>query len=324
MQKNDIHNFVKKLGIEKINKQKLEIQLLLLTKDFEIFRTNIDKNMKSDLIDTFLKPIWRMITEDFDKGLEIRAYDPQNIPDHEVIWTLDADEVPAFEGVKERLDKPFDELEVYKEEEGVMDGVTGIALRVQSEDGTEIVIFQRITPNYVLKSKRKYTLTFDGVNFGELESPSAFQVSRDNHVFYFGDTLYVLKQKPFEALFDYQSKKESIASAKLNEIAIKYANNLILPEGKTLESILAGDKIAINKLQTLESTTVLSRSLLTRLHLSFSSPVKIDAETGKMKIEDRADVKELIHILNDGYLGSEATNQRYTVNSKKKVVSRER
>ena len=318
-QTNDIFEYIRRLGGDTIKSSALDVQMLVLNSSLEVFKANTSRDMKDDLLSNFLTPIANLITRGPDRGLAVVDYDPVNAPEHEVIWRLPSNDVPAFESVYDQLSRPVDEIPSYVDENGDMEGVTAIGLRIQSEHG-EILVFQRIIPNYILKNSRKYGVIFNGANFSKLESPAAFQISRDNHVFYFADNLYVLNQNHFEYIFDYQEKKAAVASDKLTDVEKTYANNLIIKEGKTLMELIAGDKRAINKLQVLDYSIDLNEAVLTKIKLEWDVDIKIDASTGKMIIEEKKDVKELINILNDDYLLSDLTKGKYAASSKRKVI----
>jgi len=318
-QTNDIFEYINRLGGETLNTSELDVQMVILNSELEVYKANVTKGMKSDLISSFLTPIANIITLGPDRGLAIMDYDSVNQPEHEVIWKLPSSEVPAFQAAYESLTAPADEIPTYEDAKGDMDGVTAIGLSVQSPHGN-ILIFQRIIPNYVLKNSRKLSMVFTGANFSKLESPAAFQISRDNHVFYFEGNLYVLNQNHFEYIFDYQEKKASIATEKLTAIEEAYADNIVIDGGKSLIELLNGDKRAINKLQMLDYSMELNQAILTKIKLEYDVDIKLDTKSGKMIIENKKDVKELINILNDDYLLSDLTKGKYTVQSKKKIT----
>lgn len=321
-QTNDIFEYIRRLGGDDYKASTLDVQMIILNNNLDVFKANTSSDMKDDLLSNFLKPIARLITLGPDRGLSIMDYDPVNTPDNEVIWKLPSADVPTFESVREQLSLPVDEIPPYEDQQGDMEGITAIGLRIQSQHG-DILVFQRIIPNYILKNSRKYGVLFNGKNFSKLESPAAFQISRDNHAFYFAENIYVLNQNHFEYIFDYQEKKAAIANEKLVDIERKYADSLLIAEGKTLTDLLAGDKRAINKLQLLDYSIELNEAVLTKIKLGWDVDLKIDTKVGKMIIEEKKDVKHLINILNDDYLLSDLTKGRYATTSKKKVVTKQ-
>ncbi|HYG83408.1 MAG TPA: Kiwa anti-phage protein KwaB-like domain-containing protein [Verrucomicrobiae bacterium] len=319
---NDIFQYVNSLGGQDLRTDEITVQLLVMTKDKTLYRTNIDQNIEDGLIDSFARPICNYITLGPDEGLVKQEYDPQQTPEHPVLWTLKDSEVPAFESVKDQLSGSLDSLELFQNEEGNLDGVTALALRIQFNE-QEMVVFQRLFPAHILKESRKFGLFFTGSNFGKLEHPTNFQVSRDNHVVYFGDTIHILHPGHFEALFDYETQKVAIASIKLGGIESRHAANIELEDGTTLESLLAGDKVALNKLQKLEDNNItLSQIKLQELKDSHDLDIELNTETGKMIIKNKRDAKSLISILNDDYLSSNLTSSNYAAQSKKKVQPR--
>lgn len=318
-QNNDIFNFVNLIGGENLQTKDMAVQLVVMNKDFDLFRATTKNDMTNGLIESFLGPISKLLVNGPDRGLQVLDYDPVTKPEHEVIWTLPAEEVPAFQVVQQQLEQPFDELPVYEDESGDLDGVTTLALQIQTPHG-DIVIFQRIMPNYILKKSRKLSVIFDGASFGKLDEPAAFQISKNNHAFYFNGKIYVLDQPAFEYIFDYQDKKADIAEEKLTQIETSCLGSILLEEGKTLSALLAGDKTAINKLQKLDENSTLNTATLPKIKLEWDRDIKIDPSTGKMIIETKGDVKELINILNDDYLLSNVTAGRYAVHSKRKII----
>lgn len=315
----DIFQLINNLGGLDLRMNEINVQLLVMTKDHTLYRTNTDASIEEGLIDCFVKPVCNYLTTEPDNGLILQEYDPQQNPDHPVLWTLPVDDVPAFETAKEQLSQSPDSIDIYHDETGNLEGVIALALRVQIED-QEMIVFQKLLPQGILKNSRKFGIFFDGSSFGKLEYPTTFQVSHDNHVVYFNETIHILHNGNFEYLFDYKTQMVAIAEIKLTNIETRHAEFIELEDGKSLSVLLAGDAHALRKLQKLEENSItLTPTKLNELKDSHNLDIELNVDTGKMKVLSKKDAKTLINILNDDYLSSSLTAEKYAVQSKKKV-----
>ena len=315
----DPFEFFNQLGGLSLRTDSINVQLLVMTKDFELFRATTTATIEQDLINSFLKPVADHVTTLPDHGGRIEDYDPQQAPDYPVLWTLGVDEVDNFQNLKDALSNPVDGMPVYVDESGNLDDVAALALRVQGPDDREVTVFQQLRSQGILKTSRKVGIYFKGSTFGKVDYPSTFQIGKDNHAFYLGNKIYILSSSHFEHIFDYREQKQAIAEIKLTTIETTYAALIDMEEGVNLASLLSGDRHALNKLQKLEGNISLTPTKLAQLKLEFNLDIDLDGDSGKLKIYNKKDAKALIGILNDDHLASGLTDTKYNVHSKKKV-----
>jgi hypothetical protein len=247
----------------------------------------------------------------------VLAYDPQLSPEHPVIWSLGLDEVPVANEVFAQV-QDATSLDDFEDESGDLEGVVGMGLRVETEEGI-CVIFQKLNPTAVLKKSKRLSMYFTGETFGKVDYDATFQITKDNCTFIYNDKVYILNASLFEYLFDYKAKKLEIADVQLNNIQTTFSANIEIAEGVNLSELLGGDKFAINKLQKLDGRVTLSPEKLQYLKDEFNLEIDINAESGKMVVATKKHLKHLINILNDDHLTSGITEGKYNVQSKKQV-----
>jgi len=165
----------------------------------------------------------------------------------------------------------------------------------------------------VLSAKTDWMLR-DG-KFVKFNTDAALRISNDNQLLILNQDMYVFNQSRLKQLFSYDAKEASIAEKKVEEITNNF--NLSLPDNLTLQHLVAGKKSTIKKLQTVEPTTVKQQNLI-----DHAEELDIDLMTndsGAIILMDSNDMDKFVNLLNDDYVESGLTGQRYEIIRKRPI-----
>jgi len=151
--------------------------------------------------------------------------------------------------------------------------------------------------------------------FVKFNTDAALRISNDNQLLILNQDMYVFNQDRLKQLFPYDAKEASIAEKKVEEITNNF--NLSLPDNLTLQHLVAGKKSTIKKLQTVEPTTVKQQNLI-----DHAEELDIDLMTndsGAIILMDSNDMDKFVNLLNDDYVESGLTGQRYEIIRKRPI-----
>jgi hypothetical protein len=114
-------------------------------------------------------------------------------------------------------------------------------------------------------------------------------------------------------LFGYDAKEASIARQKVAEIEANY--KLSFDEGLDMQTLVKGKKSAIKKLQKMEVGKIKQDELLT--HAEDMGVELMSDDAGAIIIMDDKDMTKFINLLNDDYIESPLTGERYEIIKKR-------
>ena len=147
----------------------------------------------------------------------------------------------------------------------------------------------------------------------KFEGDGALRIPPDNQLLILDQDIYAFSQSKLESLFGYNAKKYGIAEKKMEVIAANFA--LSFAEGLSLEELVKGKKALVNKLQKLDPTKVKQQDLLD--HAEELDINLMTDDSGAIIIMDGQDLNRFINLLNDDYIESPLTGERYEIKSKR-------
>jgi hypothetical protein len=175
-------------------------------------------------------------------------------------------------------------------------------------------------PFYVIKAlpraqmmKGEGAWMVSGKAFMPFQDAGALRIPADNQLLIVGKDLFVFNQPKLRTLFGYDAKKNSIAEKKVAEIQERF--KLVFAEGEDLQSLVKGNKSLINKLQKLDFSDDLKQDQIMDHGDEMGLGLMSD-EDGATIIETPKDLAKFINLLNDDYVESNLTGQRYEIKNK--------
>lgn len=152
-----------------------------------------------------------------------------------------------------------------------------------------------------------------GGKFMPFDADAAVRIPTDPQLLLLDQDLYVFNQTRLKQLFGYDAKEASIARQKVAEIEANF--NLTFEDGVSMQELVKDKKSVIKKLQKLNVHAAKQDQLM-----SHAEEMGIDLmqdSSGAIIIMDDKDMSKFVNLLNDDYMESPLTGQRYEIVKKK-------
>lgn len=294
-------------------KDELTIQLFLIDKSYMLYRTNLAADLKKQLEPLFIDGILEYVLNGAEVGLIVRGFEDAEAEDG-VLQRTQLFKVDKAREVVNLLKTQEKELEMFNDEEHDFKRIKGMLARVTHPDITQAIYVAKILPQpNVMRGKAGWMLR-DG-RFVPFDADGAVRIPNDNQLLILDQDLYVFNQGRLKQLFGYDAKEASIAEQKVAAIQANF--RLSFPEGLTLQHLVAGKKSTIKKLQNIDPSSVKQQELLD--HAEEMGIDLMEDESGAIIIMDGKDLDKFVNLLNDDYVESNLTGQRYEIIRKRPI-----
>ncbi|HSW74287.1 MAG TPA: Kiwa anti-phage protein KwaB-like domain-containing protein [Candidatus Saccharimonadales bacterium] len=292
-------------------KNQLKTELFLINKNSVVYRTKLDKEIEKQLQPLFIDEILNYILTGIDTGLTVRAFEDGDAQEN-VLQRTRWENVERLAEVMHWVNTQESEMEVFVEEEHDLKRIKGALLRCTHP------AFKQ--PFYVIKAlPAAQMLKGDGVwmvkasNFGPFADAAALRIPADNQMLLIEEDLFVFNQAKLDRLFGYNAKKNSVAAKKVAEIEEHF--KLSFADGMDMQSLIKGNKTAINKLQKVQIGDLTQNAIVD--HADELGVGLMQDEAGAIIIENTKDLNKFVNLLNDDYMESQLTGIRYEIRGKK-------
>jgi len=289
----------------------LNIKLYFFNKNYVVYRTKLGGEVAKQLRPLFIDEILEFILGGADKGLIVRGFEDAEKEDN-VLQRTRVKNVDKLVEVLNWLKTQKHEIEEFKEEEHDLKRMKGvIAECTHPEMDKAFYLVKHLPTNQIMKGHTAWMLK-DGV-FKPFDQLSALKIPGENQLLVVNQDLFVFNQAKLKSLFGYDAKAASIAAQKVAEIEANF--KLSFAEGASLQSLIKGKPAAIKKLQKIEPSLVKQDDLVD--HADEMGIDLMTDETGAIIIMDDKDVTKFVNLLNDDYIESPMTGQRYEIIKKR-------
>lgn len=279
--------------------------------EVNIYKGRMYESMPEQIVELFFPKMERLLVQhDYD----LETYNPALTPDREVIWQYSAAEVPFYNLVLKKL--PEANQKYYDNKTLAYENIWAIWIKFRI-GRNNFYLLKKITPSKVLTTGGVLAWVFRGETFRRLENDV---LTIDGHfdVLACNDTLIFENKTNFEKALVYDEIIHQVAEETLKEIQrIDIVENF-----DELKIMLADDYHSIRKLNKLRQKQYFREKTFADYHKiirDYNVPVNVDEANQKFTVEDKAQAKLLIKVLNDDYLKSELTNKKYAANSKEDI-----
>lgn len=289
----------------------LNISLYFFNKNYIVYRAKmggaIDKQMRPLFIDEILEYVLGGI----EKGLIVRGFEEAESEELVLQRTM-VKNVDKLLEVINWLTHQSHNIEVFKEEEHDLKRMKGVVAVCSHKDFDKpFYVIKHLPANQIMKGHTAWALK-NGV-FEPFDQMSALKIPGENHLLVVGHDLFVFNQAKLKSLFGYDAKMAAIAAKKVEEIEANF--KLSYAEGVSLQTLVKGKPAAIKKLQKIDPTIVKQEDLI-----KHSDEMEIGLMTddnGAIILMDDKDVTRFANLLNDDYIESPMTGQRYEIIKKR-------
>jgi len=292
-------------------KEDLKIDLFLVSKNYVLYRTNLAAELRNQLETLFIDGILEYLYEGAEAGMIVRGFEEAE-SEEGVLQRTQVFKVQKARETLNWLKTQEHEIEKFNDDEHDFKNMKGIVARVSHPDMKHSVYVAKVLPkSNVMQGRTGWMVR--GAKFVPFDADAALRIPADNQLLIIDQDLYVFSQARLKQLFNYDAKEASIAEKKMAEINANF--RLSYPEGQSMQSLIVGKRGSIKKLQKIDPTVVKQEELLN--HANEMGVELMEDDAGAIIIMDDKDVSKFVNLLNDDYMESALTGQRYEIISKK-------
>lgn len=292
-------------------KDELKLELFFISKNYVLYKTNLAEGLKKQMEPIFIDEMLEYVLEGIDKGLIVRGFEDAEAEEH----VLQRTQVHRVEKLRETLGwlkTQEHEIVLFKEVEHDINHMKGILARVSHPDMAKPFYVAKVLPkSQVMKGKVGWMLRGD--KFIPFDADAALRLPTDPQLLVLDQDLYVFSQPKLKTLFGYDAKEQAIAESKIREIEEMY--RLSFGEGMSIQSLVKDKKGLVKKLQKLEVGKVTQEQVLSQ-----SEDMELNLmpdDSGAIIIMDDKDITKFINLMNDDYIESPITGERYEIIKKR-------
>lgn len=292
-------------------KDELKIDLFLINKNYVVYKTNMAKELDKQLEPIFIDEMLEQVLEGAADGMIVRSFEEAEAEDKVLQRTL-LSNVDKAKEVINWVKTQEHEMEMFVEEEHDFKRIKGIMARV-SHDGLKkpFYIFKVLPQSNIMRGKTGWMIK--NGKFMGFDAEAAVRIPTDSQLLLLDQDMYVFNQTKLKQLFGYDAKEASIAKQKVAEIEANF--RLSFDEGIDMNTLVKGKKSLIKKLQKIEPSLVNQEEMMS--HADDLEINLMQDESGAIIIMDDKDMTKFINLLNDDYMESNMTGQRYEIVKKK-------
>jgi hypothetical protein len=292
-------------------KDELKIELFFISKNYVLYKTALAEGLKKQLEPIFIDEMLEFILEGIDKGLIVRGFEAAEAEEH-VLQRTQVHKVDKLRETLGWLKTQEHEIVLFKESEHDINHMKGVLARVSHAEMQKPFYLAKVLPkSQVMKGQTGWMLRGD--KFIPFDADAALRLPTDPQLLVLDQDLYVFSQPKLKTLFGYDAKEQAIADAKIREIEEHY--RLSFSEGMNIQNLVKDKKALVKKLQKLEVGKVTQEQVLTQ-----SEDMDLNLmpdDSGAIIIMDDKDIAKFINLMNDDYMESPVTGERYEIIKKR-------
>lgn len=292
-------------------KDELKVDVFLFNKNYVLYKTKLAKEITNSLEALFIDSILEYVLNGAAMGLVVRNFEDAEAEEN-VLQRTWLGNVPQAREVISWIKTQEHATELFKEKEHDLKRMKGVVARVtHSELKEPFYVIKQLPSAQIMKGIGAWMVVDDHME--ALNEVACLRIPTDDHLLVLDQDMYVFNQAKLKSLFGYDAKEASIAAQKVAEIEEHF--RLSFPEGMTLQSVIKGKKNIIKKLQTLEIGEVKQDELVD--HTERMGVGLMTDDDDAIIIMDSKDLEKFVNSLNDDYVESLLTGQRYEIRNKR-------
>jgi hypothetical protein len=292
-------------------KDDLKVDVFLINKNYVVYKTARGSGIAKQLEPIFIDEMLEFVLDGAGKGMVVRDFEAAEAEDN-VLQRTRLSNVDKAKEVLGWVRTQEHEIEVFVEEEHDFRRIKGIMARVShAELDKPFYVFKVLPQANIMRGKQGWMLRSG--KFVAFDADAAVRIPTDPQLLLLDQDLYVFNQTKLKQLFGYDAKEASIAMHKVEEIERNF--RLTYDGENTLQTLVKGKKSIIKKLQKLDVTAIKQDELLS--HAEELGVDLMQDESGRIILMDDKDLAKFVNLLNDDYVESSLTGQRYEIVRKK-------
>lgn len=288
-------------------KDDLVLELFWINKNNVVYRTKTDQSLTNQMQPLFIDNTLDQVLEGAENGIVVRDYSDGEA-EQGVLQRVRWKKVEKLREVMHWIRTQEHEIEIFTDEEHDLKRLKGALVRItHPKMDKPFFIIKAISGGQMLKGQGTWMV--NGKVFKAFEA-AALKIPAEAHMLVLDQDLYVFNQSKLDRLFGYDAKKNAIAEKKVRQINELY--KLSFGDGLDLQTVVAGNKALINKLQNIEITGQLKQEQIVD-HAEELGLDLMEDEAGAIIIMNQKDISKFVNLLNDDYMESGLTGERYEI-----------
>ena len=270
-------------------------------------------NLRQDLATEFLTAAQAASP---DGNVVLRPYDPGYTPEWNELCFVDLAENDTIANLIRQISQ-VQQAELFREQDGVVDHLRFYAIVLSPSARRHVVFFRTYSPKKELTRRAGFAALLSHGHYDKVDT-KIFLFDREIDCFSWGGYLFIRSVAAFQRIFNYfeelRAKADETVTAVLGQIPVSNADEF--------RAACTGQIQMMSKLAQIARKPYLNRVTLQAIRRTideFQLDVQIVEENGRQKLlfETNPNKRWLIlKLLDDDFLGSIMTNQKYEVNSK--------
>lgn len=296
--------------------------LLVASKDngpdgiLAIQRLNLHQDVAGDFLETARAAV--------PPEVDLRGYEPAYKPEPGELLCIPLDESEAVASVVETF-RRIDQVQLFTEENEFVRRLRFYAIVVGGYPGRQAIFFRHYSPKKELSRHAAFALMLRRGNYNHVHE-RIFLFDDAVDCFSWDGALFIKNVTQFQRIFDYFEELRRKAHATIQAVHRRVPiRNLA-----EFESACSGNSLMLTKLASISRKPYLSRVTFTdveRAIQEFSLDIEVarDGHAPQLVFDpDRERRWLILKLLDDDYLGSVMTQEKYEVNSKVRAAARQR
>ncbi len=289
----------------------LKIDLYLFNKNYTVYRAQLSGDVARQLRPLFLDDVLEHILSGIETGLIVRDFEAAEKEDG-VLQKTRTSNVQKLATVLNWIRNEQHNIELFNDTEHDLKRIKGVAAHCTHKDlAKSFTLIKNLPTSQIMKGPTAWTLTDS--TFKPFDTMTAVKIPAENQLLVIDQDVFVFNQTRLKQLFGYDAKAASIAAKKVEEIEANF--NLTFADGFGLQALVMDKPSTIKKLQKIEPSLIKQQDLLD--HAEEMGIELMTDDSGAIIIMDGKDLVKFVNLLNDDYVESNMTGQRYEILSKR-------
>lgn len=289
----------------------LKIDLYFFNKNYTVYRAKLTGDTRRQLRALFIDEILEYVLDGSEMGMMVRDFEEAESEKGVLQKTL-LKNVEKLSYTLNWVKNDQHNIEQFVDAEHDIKRIKGVVAHCyHKEMKTPFYVVKNLPSSQVMSGPTAWIMQDGG--FKPFEDMSAVKIPADNQLLIVADDVFVFSQSKLKSLFGYDAKAAVIAQKKVEEIESKF--RLSFDGASTLQSLVFGKPSTIRKLQKIDVEAVDQATLIA--HAEDMGVEILTDDSGAIIIMDDKDLVRFVNLLNDDYVESSMTGQRYEVLSKR-------
>lgn len=251
-----------------------------------------------------------------DANIVLRPYDPGYMPEWNELCFIQLEEHQAVAEQIQQISQ-VQQAELFREQDEIVDHLRFYAVVVSSSARRHAIFFRTYSPKKELTRRSGFAALLSHGHYNKVDT-KIFLFDNQIDCFSWGGYLFIANIAAFQRIFKYfeelRAKADEIVTAILARIPIRNADEF--------RAACTGQIQMMSKLAQIAKKPYLNRITMQDIRRTineFRLEIQIVPEDGQEKILFEANPNKrwlILKMLDDDFLGSIMTNQKYEVNSK--------